>query len=112
MRFKILFTQDGNDLLKRVATKVLDGDLDDTGPLTAPSESTFHYTQYLSRKFVDTFASDRQAGHSIFDEVRTSSFHICFSDSDYWIGQRWEFMCRALEEYEGQHHTKNVERIR
>ena len=67
MRFKILFTQDGNDLLKRVATKVLDGDLDDTGPLTAPSESTFHYTQYLSRKFVDTFASDRQAGHSIFE---------------------------------------------
>ena len=112
MRFKMLFTQDRNDSLKRVATKVLDGDLDDDSSLTASlptSECTFHHKQYLSHEFVNTFASDRQAGHSI-DEVRNSSFHVHFPDSD-WIGWRWEPMCGALEEYEGQRYTKNVECI-
>ncbi|KAI6139517.1 hypothetical protein BKA82DRAFT_4364644 [Pisolithus tinctorius] len=34
MQFKMLFAQDGNDSLKRVATRVLDGNLDDASPLT------------------------------------------------------------------------------
>ena len=60
MRFKMLFAQDGNDSLKRVATKVLNGDLDDAGPLTASptSEGTFHHEQYLTCEFVDRFTSD------------------------------------------------------
>ena len=78
MRFKMLFAQDGNDSLKRVATKVLDGDLDDVGPLTTSSESTFHHAQYLSREFVDTFTSDRQAGHTILDEVKPLPFTFVF----------------------------------
>ncbi|KIM59405.1 hypothetical protein SCLCIDRAFT_126248 [Scleroderma citrinum Foug A] len=70
MRFKMLFTQDGNDSLKRVATKVLNGDLDDAGPLTASPtlEGTFHHEQYLTREFVDRFTSDRRVAHSILDE--------------------------------------------
>jgi len=75
MRFKILFAQDRNDSLKRVATKVLDGNLDDTGPLTVPSESTFHHAQYLSHKFVDTFASDQQAGHTSANPGKFHSGH-------------------------------------
>ena len=113
MIFKMLFAQDGNNSLKRVETKVLDGDLGDDSPLTASlptSECTFRHKQYLSHEFVNTFTSNRQAGHSILDEVRNSSFHVRFPDSD-WIGWQWEPMCRALEEYEGQCYTKNVERI-
>ncbi|KAI6007027.1 hypothetical protein EDD15DRAFT_2383928 [Pisolithus albus] len=71
MRFKMLFAQDGNDSLKRVATRVLDGNLDDTGPPAASlpaSEYAFHHEQYLTREFVERFASDRQNGHSIIDE--------------------------------------------
>ena len=77
MRFKMLFTQDGNDSLKRVATKVLNGDLDDAGPLTTSptSEGMFHHEQYLTREFVDRFASDRRVVHSILDEVRKSCSH-------------------------------------
>ncbi|KAI5990606.1 hypothetical protein EDD15DRAFT_2388740 [Pisolithus albus] len=71
MRFKMLFAQDGNDSLKRVATRVLDGNLDDTGPQAATlptSDYTLHHEQYLTPEFVETFASDRQTGHSIVDE--------------------------------------------
>ncbi|KAI6138184.1 hypothetical protein BKA82DRAFT_4333280 [Pisolithus tinctorius] len=71
MRFKMLFAQDGNDSLKRVATRVLDGNLDDASPLT-PShpmlEGAFHHEQYLTRDFVEKFASGRQTGHSIVAE--------------------------------------------
>ncbi|KAI5987809.1 hypothetical protein EDD15DRAFT_2135429, partial [Pisolithus albus] len=85
MRFKMLFAQDGNDSLKRVAIRVLDGDLDDTGSLAMSlpsSEYTFHHEQYLTREFVDTFASGRQAGHSIFDD--DSDGNLC--------AQRWKNM--------------------
>ncbi|KIK18692.1 hypothetical protein PISMIDRAFT_14188 [Pisolithus microcarpus 441] len=61
MRFKMLFAQDGNDSLKRVATRVLDGNLDDTDQLATslPTlEHAFHHEQYLTRKFVEKFASD------------------------------------------------------
>ncbi|KAI5981599.1 hypothetical protein EDD15DRAFT_2391694 [Pisolithus albus] len=71
MRFKMLFAQDGNDSLKRVATRVLDGNLDDTNQLTTslPTlEHAFHHEQYLTHKFIEKFASDRQTGHSIIDE--------------------------------------------
>ncbi|KIK13838.1 hypothetical protein PISMIDRAFT_17711 [Pisolithus microcarpus 441] len=71
MQFKMLFAQDGNDSLKRVATRVLDGNLDDTDQLatSVPTlEHAFHHEQYLTRKFVEKFASDRQTGHSIVDE--------------------------------------------
>ncbi|KAI6011801.1 hypothetical protein BKA83DRAFT_4466713 [Pisolithus microcarpus] len=71
MRFKMLFAQDGNDSLKRVATRVLDGNLDDTDQLATslPTlEHAFHHEQYLTREFVEKFASDRQTGHSIVDE--------------------------------------------
>ncbi|KIK23092.1 hypothetical protein PISMIDRAFT_11215 [Pisolithus microcarpus 441] len=71
MQFKMLFAQDGNDSLKRVATRVLDGNLDDTNQLatSVPTlEHTFHHEQYLTREFVEKFASDRQTGHSIVDE--------------------------------------------
>ncbi|KAI6041993.1 hypothetical protein EDC04DRAFT_2878686 [Pisolithus marmoratus] len=60
-----------NDSLKRVVTRVLDGDLNDTGSLTTSlpmSEYTFHHEQYLMHEFVETFASGQQAVHSIFDE--------------------------------------------
>ncbi|KIO02918.1 hypothetical protein M404DRAFT_27534 [Pisolithus tinctorius Marx 270] len=71
MRFKMLFAQDGNDSLKRVATRVLDSNLDDASPLT-PShpmlEGAFHHEQYLTRDFVEKFASRRQTGHSIVAE--------------------------------------------
>ncbi|KIO01172.1 hypothetical protein M404DRAFT_28898 [Pisolithus tinctorius Marx 270] len=71
MRFKMLFAQDRNDSLKRVATRVLDGNLDDASPLT-PShpmlEGAFHHEQYLTRDFVEKFASGRQTGHSIVAE--------------------------------------------
>ncbi|KAI6137849.1 hypothetical protein BKA82DRAFT_4334081 [Pisolithus tinctorius] len=71
MRFKMLFAQDGNDSLKRVATRVLDGNLDDASPLT-PShpmlEGAFHHEQYLTRDFVEKFASGQQTGHSIVAE--------------------------------------------
>ncbi|KIM58061.1 hypothetical protein SCLCIDRAFT_28331 [Scleroderma citrinum Foug A] len=85
MRFKMLFAQDRNNSLKRVATKVLDGDLDNNGPLTAslPTlECTFRHEQYLSHEFVNTFASDRQAGHSILDE--DSDGNLC--------AERWKNM--------------------
>ncbi|KAI6011450.1 hypothetical protein BKA83DRAFT_4467030 [Pisolithus microcarpus] len=62
MQFKMLFAQDGNDSLKRVATRVLDGNLDDTNQLatSVPTlEHTFHHEQYLTREFT---------GHSIVDE--------------------------------------------
>ncbi|KIK16156.1 hypothetical protein PISMIDRAFT_113928, partial [Pisolithus microcarpus 441] len=71
MRFKMLFAQDGNDSLKRVATRVLDGNLDDTDQLATslPTlEHAFHHEQYLTREFVEKFASDQQTGHSIVDE--------------------------------------------
>ena len=114
MRFKLLFSQDGNDSLKRVATKVLDGDLDDTVPLAASlsaSECTYLHEQYLTHEFVKRFTSDQWAAHSIFDEVRISYFHIRFPDSDRRIRWWWEPLCRALEEYEGQCNTKDVEHI-
>ncbi|KAI6022186.1 hypothetical protein BKA83DRAFT_4463979 [Pisolithus microcarpus] len=62
MRFKMLFAQDGNDSLKRVATRVLDGNLNDTNQLATslPTlEHAFHHEQYLTRKFT---------GHSIIDK--------------------------------------------
>ncbi|KIK17256.1 hypothetical protein PISMIDRAFT_15258 [Pisolithus microcarpus 441] len=71
MQFKMLFAQDGNDSLKRVATRVLDGNLDDTNQLTTsvPTlEHAFHHEQYLTREFIEKFASDRQTGHSIVDK--------------------------------------------
>ncbi|KAI5985372.1 hypothetical protein EDD15DRAFT_2390180 [Pisolithus albus] len=69
MRFKMLFAQDGNDSLKRVATRVLDGNLDDTLATSVPTlEHAFHHEQYLTCEFVEKFASDRQTGHSIIDE--------------------------------------------
>ncbi|KIK20324.1 hypothetical protein PISMIDRAFT_13075 [Pisolithus microcarpus 441] len=71
MRFKMLFAQDGNDSLKRVVTRVLDGNLDDTDQLatSVPTlEHAFHHEQYLTCKFIEKFASDRQTGHSIVDE--------------------------------------------
>ena len=114
MRCKLLFAQDGNDSLKRVVTKVLDGNLDDAVPLAAslPAlECTYHHEQYLTWEFVERFTSDWQAAHSIFDEVRNSYFHICFPDSDHWIGWQWEPLCGPLEEYEGQCDTKDVEHI-
>ena len=104
MRFKILFTQDGNDSLKRVATKVMDGDLDDAGShaTSLPTlECTFHHEQYLTHEFVDKFTSNWQTGYSILDEVRSSWFHVSFPDSYRWIGQWWEPLCRVLEEYKG-----------
>ncbi|KIK15125.1 hypothetical protein PISMIDRAFT_16727 [Pisolithus microcarpus 441] len=85
MQFKMLFAQDRNDSLKRVATRVLDGDLDDTGSLASSlpsSEYTFHHEQYLTREFVDTFASGWQAGHSIFD--KDGDGNLC--------AQRWKTM--------------------
>ncbi|KAI6116970.1 hypothetical protein EDD17DRAFT_1477623 [Pisolithus thermaeus] len=68
MRFSMLFTQDGNDSLKRVATRILDGDVDHVAASLPTSERTFHHEQYLTHEFVDKFASDRQTGHSIVDE--------------------------------------------
>ena len=97
-----------------MATKVLDGDLDDAVPLAislSASECTYHHEQYLTHEFVKRFASDWRAAHSIFDEVTISYFHICFPDSDCQIGRRWEPLCGVLEEYEGQRDTKDVERI-
>ncbi|KAI6013624.1 hypothetical protein BKA83DRAFT_4473946 [Pisolithus microcarpus] len=68
MRFRMLFAQDGNDSLKRVATRMLDGDIDDAATSLPTSEHTFHHEQYLSHEFVDKFASNRQTGHSLVDE--------------------------------------------
>ncbi|KIK24324.1 hypothetical protein PISMIDRAFT_10312 [Pisolithus microcarpus 441] len=68
MQFRMLFAQDGNDSLKRVATRMLDGDIDDAATSLPTSEHTFHHEQYLSREFVDKFASNRQTGHSLVDE--------------------------------------------
>ncbi|KAI5999231.1 hypothetical protein EDD15DRAFT_2363309 [Pisolithus albus] len=68
MRFVMLFAQDGNDSLKRVATRILDGDIDHVAASLHASERTFHHEQYLMRDFVDKFASDRQTGHSIVNE--------------------------------------------
>lgn len=68
MRFAMLFAQDGNDSLKRVATRILDGDIDHVAASPPTSEHTFHHEQYLTREFVDKFASERQTGHSIVDE--------------------------------------------
>ncbi|KIK15662.1 hypothetical protein PISMIDRAFT_16358 [Pisolithus microcarpus 441] len=67
-RLKMLFAQDGNDSLKRVATRMLDGDIDDAATSLPTSEHTFHHKQYLSREFVDKFASNQQTGHSLVDE--------------------------------------------
>ncbi|KAI6023157.1 hypothetical protein BKA83DRAFT_4053758 [Pisolithus microcarpus] len=89
MRFKMLFAQDGNDSLKRVATRVLDGNLDDTDQLatSVPTlEHAFHHEQYLTREFVEKFASDRQTGHSIVDEVR-----VCHGDGNL-CAERWKNM--------------------
>ncbi|KAI5983701.1 hypothetical protein EDD15DRAFT_2201864 [Pisolithus albus] len=58
MRFAMLFAQDGNDSLKRVATRILDGDIDHVAA-SPTSERTFHHEQYLTQ---------RQRGHSIVDE--------------------------------------------
>ncbi|KIK18075.1 hypothetical protein PISMIDRAFT_110128 [Pisolithus microcarpus 441] len=71
MQFKMLFAQDGNDSLKRVVTRVLDGNLDDTDQLatSVPTlEHAFHHEQYLTREFIEKFASDQQTGHSIIDK--------------------------------------------
>ncbi|KAI5989484.1 hypothetical protein EDD15DRAFT_2171323 [Pisolithus albus] len=68
MRFAMLFAQDGNDSLKRVATRILDGDIDHVAASLPASERTFHHEQYLTREFVDKFASDRQTGNSIVNE--------------------------------------------
>ncbi|KAI6011812.1 hypothetical protein BKA83DRAFT_4474400 [Pisolithus microcarpus] len=68
MRFRMLFAQDGNDSLKRVVTRMLDGDIDDAATSLPTSEHTFHHEQYLSHEFVDKFASNRQTGHSLVDE--------------------------------------------
>ncbi|KAI5994770.1 hypothetical protein EDD15DRAFT_2195902 [Pisolithus albus] len=71
MRFKMLFAQDGNDSLKRVATRVLDGNLDDAGQLAASlptPEHTFNHEQYLTWEFVDKFASDQPTGQGMVDE--------------------------------------------
>ncbi|KAI6120039.1 hypothetical protein EDD16DRAFT_1692465 [Pisolithus croceorrhizus] len=68
MCFSMLFTQDGNDSLKQVATRILDGDVDHVATSLPTSEHTFHHEQYLTHEFVDKFASDQQMGHSIVDE--------------------------------------------
>ncbi|KAI5996959.1 hypothetical protein EDD15DRAFT_2163188 [Pisolithus albus] len=82
MRFAMLFTQDGNDSLKRVATRILDGDIDHVAASLHASERTFHHEQYLMRDFVDKFASDRQTGHSIVNE--DSDGNLC--------AERWKNM--------------------
>ncbi|KAI6146361.1 hypothetical protein BKA82DRAFT_59363, partial [Pisolithus tinctorius] len=71
IQFKMLFAQDRNDSLKRVVTRVLDGNLDDTAPLTTSHpmlEGMFHHEQYLTHDFVKKFASEWQTGHSIVAE--------------------------------------------
>lgn len=68
MRFRMLIAQDGNDSLKRVATRILDGDVDNAATSLPALERTFHHEQYLTREFVDKFASNRHMGHSIMDE--------------------------------------------
>ncbi|KAI6113495.1 hypothetical protein EV401DRAFT_1982963 [Pisolithus croceorrhizus] len=68
MRFRMLIAQDGNDSLKRVATRILDGDVDNAATSLPTLERTFHHEQYLTREFVDKFASNRHMGHSIMDE--------------------------------------------
>ncbi|KAI5995861.1 hypothetical protein EDD15DRAFT_2365295 [Pisolithus albus] len=82
MRFAMLFAQDGNDSLKRVATRILDGDIDHVTASPPTSERTFHHEQYLTREFVDKFASERQTGHSIIDE--DSDGNLC--------AERWKNM--------------------
>ncbi|KAI6020725.1 hypothetical protein BKA83DRAFT_4464456 [Pisolithus microcarpus] len=59
------------DELAIVATRVLDGNLNDTDQLatSVPTlEHAFHHEQYLTCKFVEKFASDQQTGHSIVDK--------------------------------------------
>ncbi|KAI6000459.1 hypothetical protein EDD15DRAFT_2361968 [Pisolithus albus] len=63
----MLFAQDSNDSLKRVVTRILDGDIDHVAA-SPTSEHTFHHEQYLTREFVNKFASEQQRGHSIVDE--------------------------------------------
>ncbi|KAI5991914.1 hypothetical protein EDD15DRAFT_2388404 [Pisolithus albus] len=82
MRFRILFAQDGNDSLKRVATRILDGDIDDAVTSLPTSERTFHHEQYLTREFVDKFASNRQAGRSLVDQ----------DGDDNLCAERWKNM--------------------
>ncbi|KIK11303.1 hypothetical protein PISMIDRAFT_19641, partial [Pisolithus microcarpus 441] len=52
----------------RFAMLILDGDIDHVAASPPTSERTFHHEQYLTREFVDKFASERQTGHSIVDE--------------------------------------------
>ncbi|KAI5992520.1 hypothetical protein EDD15DRAFT_2388285 [Pisolithus albus] len=75
MRFAMLFAQD-------VATRILDGDIDHVTASPPTSECTFHHEQYLTREFVDKFASERQTGHSIIDE--DSDGNLC--------AERWKNM--------------------
>ncbi|KAI6016970.1 hypothetical protein BKA83DRAFT_4497506 [Pisolithus microcarpus] len=68
MHFAMLFTQDSNDSLKRVATRILDGNIDHVAASPPTSECTFHHEQYPTCEFINKFASEWQTGHSIVDE--------------------------------------------
>ncbi|KAI6142300.1 hypothetical protein EDD17DRAFT_1662346 [Pisolithus thermaeus] len=79
MQFRMLIAQDGNDSLKRVATWILDGDVDNAATSLPTLECTFHHEQYLTHEFVDKFASNRHMGHSIMDE--DSDGNLC---AEHW----------------------------
>ncbi|KAI6013128.1 hypothetical protein BKA83DRAFT_4466258 [Pisolithus microcarpus] len=58
----------GNDSLKQVVTRILDGNINDAATSLPTSEHTFHHEQYLTHEFVNKFASNQQTGHSLINE--------------------------------------------
>ncbi|KAI6135980.1 hypothetical protein F5141DRAFT_1059245 [Pisolithus sp. B1] len=58
---------------------ILDGDMDDAATSLPTSEHTFYHEQYLTHEFVDEFASNWQADHSLIDKDGDSN--LC---AEHW----------------------------
>jgi len=69
MSFKLLYTMDGNDLLKRVSCQLMSIDGDHTGPsIKLPTTQQVEDNQYLVRNYVNSWANAAGAEGPTDDE--------------------------------------------
>lgn len=113
LKFRLLYTMDGNDSLKRVLKKVVRDDseyLNDDNDIPLPRSAELPSTQsvggdrYLTRDYVNSFAGDSSVDMlSVDDKVRCLTFCLQPTNSSLGKSMRW-----TLEQHEGRKNQKNV----